>query len=79
MPYHYDQLLAWYESVHDGPLPAGTTSLGVDREAGVLQLVLGPEHDEAAVQQLLGRLPEDAVRVEVSTARWFATGSGATD
>jgi hypothetical protein len=78
VPYGYSQLLSWYEAMQSDAPPAGTKSLGVDRARGVIHLVLAPEHDAAAVQELLSRLPSDAAIVEVSTARWVGDGQDAT-
>lgn len=33
-----------------------------------------PEHDEAALQRLLRRLPSDALRVVISSASWHGYG-----
>ena len=70
MSYDYEQLVSWYDELAEGRPPTGMTSLGVDADAGVLELVLRPEHDEAALQRLLRRLPADAVRVVISNASW---------
>jgi hypothetical protein len=75
MPYDYEQLLSWYDDVSARP-PRGMSSLGVDRDAGVLRLLLNPDHDHAAVQSVRDRLPLDAVVIEVSSARWSASGAG---
>jgi hypothetical protein len=69
MPYAYEQLVAWYEEV-GGHLPQGASSFGVDSDAGVLFLVLHPEHDGAAVRSFLARLPADAVMVRTSDENW---------
>lgn len=73
MPYAYEQLVAWYDEV-GGRLPRGTSSFGVDDEAGVLSLVLAPEHDGVAVRDLLQALPADAVAVRISDERWHGYG-----
>jgi hypothetical protein len=70
MPYDYEQLVSWHDDVLARP-PRGMSSLGVDRDAGVLRLVLSPDHDQAAVQSIRDRLPSDAVMIEVSSARWY--------
>lgn len=71
MSYDYEQLMAWHDELSGGRLPpSGLTSLSVDAEAGVLELVLRPEHDEVALQRLLQRVPPDAVRVVISNASW---------
>lgn len=75
MPYDYEELLAWHDDVLARP-PRGMSSLGVDRDAGVLHLVLSPDHDHAAVQSIRDRLPADAVVIEVSGARWYGYGTG---
>ena len=74
MSYDYEQLLSWNEKLADGRPPTGMTSLGVDAEAGILELVLRPEYDEVAVQRLLQQLPSDAVRVVISPASWYGYG-----
>lgn len=74
MPYDYQQLVSWHEELAEGRPPTGMTSLGVDADAGVLELVLRPEHDDAALQRLLQRLPSDAVRVVISSASWHGYG-----
>lgn len=73
MPYAYEQLVAWYEEV-GGQLPQGASSFGVDGDAGILFLVLHPEHDGAAVQSFLERLPADAVTVRTSDESWRGYG-----
>ncbi len=70
MSYDYEQLVSWHDELADGPPPRGMTSLGVDAEAGVLELVLRPDHDEVALQ----RFPSDAMRVVMSNANWFGHG-----
>lgn len=74
MSYDHEQLLSRYDEPAEGRPPTGMTSLGVDADAGVLELVLRPEHDEAALQGLLRRLPSDAVRVVISSASWHGYG-----
>jgi hypothetical protein len=49
MPYDYEQLVSWHDDVLARP-PRGLSSLGVDRDAGMVRLVLSPDHDHAAVQ-----------------------------
>lgn len=50
------------------------SSLSVDREAGVLRLVLNSEHDDVAVRSLRDQFPPDAVAVVISDGRWYAVG-----
>lgn len=52
------------------------SSLGIDRDAGVLHLVLSPDHDGSAVQSIRDRLPPDSVVIEVSGARWYGHDTG---
>ena len=40
MSYDSDQLVSWHEEIAEGRPPTGMTSLGVDADAGVLELVL---------------------------------------
>ena len=79
MSYDYEQLVSWQHELADGPPPEGMTSLGVDAEAGVLELVVRPNHDEVALQRLLQRFPSDAVRVVISHANWFGYGLSGTE
>ena len=74
MSYDYEQLVSWHDELAEGSPPKGMTSLGVDAEAGVLELVVHPDHDEVALQRLLQQFPPDAVRVVVSDANWFGYG-----
>jgi hypothetical protein len=74
MRYSDGQLLNWYEAAHARPLPRGMSRLSVDREAGVLHLVLNPDHDGVAVQALLDQFPQDAVSVVISDERWYGYG-----
>jgi len=71
MSYDYEQLMSWHDELVEGPPPKGMTSLGVDAETGVLELVVRPDHDEVALQRLLQRFPSDAVRIVTSEANWF--------
>lgn len=73
MLYTDERLVAWYEEV-GGRLPRGTSSFGVDEEAGVLFLILDPDHDDAAVRSFLEGLPADAVTVRTSDERWHGYG-----
>jgi hypothetical protein len=73
MPYTFEQLVAWYEEV-GGQLPQGASSFGVDSEAGVLFLLVHPEHDDVAVPSFLARLPADALTVRTSDERWQGYG-----
>lgn len=75
MAYDYEQLVSWHDDVLARP-PRGMSSLGVDRDAGMLRLVLSPDHDHAAVQSIRDQLPSDAVVIEVSSARWYGYGTG---
>lgn len=74
MPHDDEQLLSWYDELAEGRPPTGMTSLGVDTDGGVLELVLRPDHDEAALRRLLRRVPTDAVRVVISSATWHGYG-----
>jgi hypothetical protein len=74
MPYDDEQLMSWYDELAEGRPPTGMTSLGVDTDGGVLELVLRSDHDEAALQRLLRRVPTDAVRVVMSSATWHGYG-----
>ncbi|MFO7960411.1 MAG: hypothetical protein R6U94_05650 [Nitriliruptoraceae bacterium] len=74
MSYDYERLVSWQHDLADETPPAGMTSFGIDAEAGVLELVVRPDHDEVALQRLLQRLPSDAVRVVISNANWFGYG-----
>ncbi len=42
MPYDDEQLMSWYDELAEGRPPTGMTSLGVDTDGGVLDLVLRP-------------------------------------
>lgn len=75
MPYDYEQLVSWHDDVLARP-PRGMSSLGVDLDAGVLRLMLSPDHDHAAVQSIRDRLPPDSVVIEVSGARWYGYDTG---
>ena len=74
MSHNDEQLVSWHDELAEGRPPRGMTSLGVDADAGVLELSLRPEHDEVALQRLLRRLPSDAVRVVISSASWHGYG-----
>lgn len=74
MRYDDEQLSRWYEAAQAGPIPRGMSSFGVDREAGVLRLVVKPDHDGDAVKALLGRFPKGAVSVVISDEGWSGSG-----
>ncbi len=75
VPYDYEQLVSWHDDVL-ARAPRGLASLGIDRDAGVLRLMLSPEHDHAAVQSIRDQLPPDSVVIEVSGARWYGYETG---
>jgi hypothetical protein len=74
MSYDDEQLRSWHDEIAEAQPPTGMTSLGVDTEAGVLELVLRPDHDEVALQEFLEPFPSDAVRLVISDAQWFGHG-----
>jgi hypothetical protein len=76
VPDDYKQLASWHDDVLARP-PRRMSSLDIDLDAGVLRLMLSPDHDHAAVQSVRDRLPPDSVVIEVSGARCYVYDTGA--